>query len=148
MKKTILALLLTCSLSTLVNAQHKKGREKIRTYKISYITEKLNLTPDEAEKFWPLYNKYDKKMMQLHREERFNIKRKIKNKGGIDNITEKESEDFLKKIRLLSQERYKIKADFHNKISKVLPYKKILTLEITEHDFHRNLIKKFKRKKI
>jgi hypothetical protein len=31
-------------------------RAKIEMFKVQFITEKLNLTKDEAEKFWPVYN--------------------------------------------------------------------------------------------
>jgi len=34
----------------------KQQREKLELFKIQFVTKKLNLTPAEAEKFWPLYN--------------------------------------------------------------------------------------------
>jgi hypothetical protein len=34
----------------------KQQREKLELFKIQFITKKLDLTPTEAEKFWPLYN--------------------------------------------------------------------------------------------
>jgi len=32
--------------------------EKLKALEIAYITKQLNLTPEEAEKFWPVFNKY------------------------------------------------------------------------------------------
>jgi len=32
--------------------------ERIEVLKMAYITKELNLTPDEAQKFWPVYNNY------------------------------------------------------------------------------------------
>ena len=61
MKKIIIYIpvFLFCSLS--IFAQKKReSREKIRTLKIAYVTEKLNLTENEAQKFWPIYNTYNK----------------------------------------------------------------------------------------
>lgn len=147
MKKLILTLIVFSIFATTANAQFKKGREKIRAYKVSFLTEKLDLTSDEAEKFWPIYNKYDKKMMDLHREERVSIKKRIKENGGIEKLSEKESKEILKNITTINRQRYEIKAKFHKRISNILPYKKILALEIAEHDFHRSLFKKYKRKK-
>ena len=147
MKKLILTFIVFSIFATTANAQYKKGREKIRAYKVSFLTEKLDLTPDEAEKFWPIYNKYDKNMMSLHREERVSIKKKIKENGGIEKLSEKESKEILKNIQTINKQRYEIKAKFHKQVSKILPYKKILALEIAEHDFHRSLFKKYKRKK-
>ena len=34
----------------------KEQRERLELFSIQFITKKLNLTPAEAEKFWPLYN--------------------------------------------------------------------------------------------
>lgn len=147
MKKILLFIFALGFFASTANAQHKKGRERIKAYKISFLTEKLNLTPKEAEKFWPIYHKYDKKMMQLHRDERYNIKKQILKNGGVEKLSEKDSEDILKKIRNIAKQRYEIKTMFHNNISTILPFKKILTLEIAEHEFNRKLFKKFKDKK-
>lgn len=46
----------------LTNAQEASdsgnGREKIKMLEIGYLTRQLNLSTREAEKFWPLFNKY------------------------------------------------------------------------------------------
>jgi len=34
----------------------KEQRERLESFRIQFITKKLNLAPAEAEKFWPLYN--------------------------------------------------------------------------------------------
>ncbi len=39
--------------------------EKIQSLKIAFITQKLQLTPDEAQKFWPVYNQYDKEVHSI-----------------------------------------------------------------------------------
>jgi hypothetical protein len=39
--------------------------EKIQSLKIAFITQKLQLTPDEAQKFWPVYNQYDNEIRSL-----------------------------------------------------------------------------------
>jgi hypothetical protein len=39
--------------------------EKVQALKIAFITNKLQLTPDEAQKFWPVYNQYDNEVRSL-----------------------------------------------------------------------------------
>jgi Spy/CpxP family protein refolding chaperone len=39
------------------------GNGKLRTVIIGYITRQLELTETEAQKFWPIYNEYEKEMM-------------------------------------------------------------------------------------
>ncbi len=57
MKNILLILVVFVFTTTTVEAQ-KMNRERIKLLKISYITDAINLTPTEAEKFWPVYNLY------------------------------------------------------------------------------------------
>lgn len=50
-------------LPTLLWAQRRTDEatiEMIKTKKIAFITEKVGLTSQEAEKFWPVYNQLEK----------------------------------------------------------------------------------------
>ncbi|RKF03155.1 hypothetical protein C8N26_2145 [Tenacibaculum lutimaris] len=148
MKKNILLLLFLLIGNLVTQAQTRKGdSEKIRAFKVAFLTEKLDLTEKEAEKFWPLYNVYDKKMMQLHRDERRSIKKRIMADGGLDNLSESESKQIIEKINAVSKEQYETKNEFYSKLTKILPYKKILRLEVAEYEFHRKLIRKLKGEK-
>lgn len=147
MKKLIL-FTISILFSISVNAQfNKKKKDKIRAYKVAFLTEKLELTESEAEKFWPIYNTYDKKMMTLRREARIGIKKTIKEKGGLDKLSENEAKAIIEKMNELALKRHKLKTDFHTKITKVISYKKLLQLEISEHEFNRKLLRKLRHRK-
>jgi hypothetical protein len=57
MRKVLLIIFLCISSAYFCNAQVKDSDE-INTVKIAYITNQLNLTPTEAQQFWPIYNRY------------------------------------------------------------------------------------------
>lgn len=86
MKKFILTLILFTGTFSLVKAQDtrldtKEGRyEKIQSLKIAFITQKLELTADEAQKFWPVYNLYETDIRQVIKD----------NKSGGDAIDNEE----------------------------------------------------------
>lgn len=68
MKKLYLILSFICS-AALATAQDvpeadvsEKKQQDIQALKVAFITKELELTPDEAQKFWPVYNQYDKEM--------------------------------------------------------------------------------------
>jgi hypothetical protein len=42
-------------------------REKVESMRIAFITHRLNLTPDEAKAFWPVYNSYRHDLTTLRR---------------------------------------------------------------------------------
>jgi hypothetical protein len=46
-------------------ADNTKQEEKIQTLEIAFISRKLNLNPEEAQKFWPVYNEYKKEVRQI-----------------------------------------------------------------------------------
>ncbi len=61
MKRFVTALLaLAVSFSVFAQKGPEKDRERIQAEKIAYITQELDLSPSEAEKFWPLYNEVQK----------------------------------------------------------------------------------------
>lgn len=144
MKKTLLITLFFFSIA--INAQHKKGKEKIRALKIAYLTEKLDLTPNESEKFWPLFNQYQKKRRSLFSFERKQLKQRIEQEDTVNNLTDNEAQEILKKIHEFKAERYKHEVKFQQELVNILPAKKILILETTQRSFNKKLLNKLKDK--
>ena len=70
MKKLIFISFITFFSFVVLSAQEKHGPgpeifEKIKAEKISFFTSKLDLTPAEAQAFWPVYNEYEKKKFDI-----------------------------------------------------------------------------------
>lgn len=53
-----------------VHAQDGDGRQKIESAKIGYITNRLNLTTEQAPQFWAVYNEYSARKHDLSRKVR------------------------------------------------------------------------------
>ena len=77
MKKYIFLILITFSSIFVIAQDDNNKAERIQALKIAFITQKLQLTGDEAQKFWPIYNQYEVDLKHLN----------IQNKSGdvIDN---------------------------------------------------------------
>ncbi len=113
----------------------------MKALKTAFITDRLDLSSDEAEKFWPVYNQYEKELHQLQVVERMAILDQIAEKGGVSKMTEKESSDLLQKILDLNE---KINLKEKNKylaLKKVISSQKILKLIKVEESFKRELFK-------
>ncbi|MCB0697691.1 MAG: hypothetical protein KDC07_10020, partial [Chitinophagaceae bacterium] len=69
MRKTGLFLLTMLLAVTTVIAQPDRDHkhDRIKALKIAYITEKLDLTSEQAQKFWPVYNRYEKEKWDTRR---------------------------------------------------------------------------------
>jgi hypothetical protein len=66
MKKIILILTVLLSSFSVTFAQDPGDdltkQEKIRSLYVAYVTQQLQLTPDEAQKFWPLHTQFEADM--------------------------------------------------------------------------------------
>ncbi len=58
MKKYLILIVVLSVLVNVTNAQ-QQGEKRLEAIKIAYITQQLALTPEEAQTFWPTYNKYE-----------------------------------------------------------------------------------------
>jgi hypothetical protein len=99
MKKFVLFLVLITASFSLVKAQDDKDKrsEKIQALKIAFITQKIELTSDEAQKFWPVYNRYETEIRQAYRDSR-NGGDAIDNEEKVLNVKKKYRAEFIKVI--------------------------------------------------
>jgi len=65
MKKLLFLLFFIIITSSTVFAQKQMKKQRVKALKTSYINNALNLTPKEAENFWPIYNIYSMKIQKL-----------------------------------------------------------------------------------
>jgi hypothetical protein len=147
MKKLILILLV---ISTVSYAQNNNGRcsnyERITSLKISHITEELDLTSSEAEKFWPIYNEYNEAIMAIRKEQRSDCNIQLR-KEGIDALTDKEANILIDKMLAIKTKEFNYKKELISNLKGILPPKKIIRLQQAEHSFKEKLLKRLKEKK-
>ena len=148
MKKliTFVWISLFCILS--LSAQERKAnRDKIKALKIAYLTEQLNLTPSEAEKFWPIYNIHDKKKRFFRNKIRSEIEKVTKENGVLNAVSEEDAERLVS-LKLSTEKKiYKAHENFIDELKNIISYKKIIKLEIAEMEFGRKLMKRYRSKK-
>ncbi|PXY42791.1 sensor of ECF-type sigma factor [Flavobacterium cheongpyeongense] len=120
-------------------------REKIKAYKVSFLTTELELTSNEAEKFWPIYNAFDDKQFELRHEKMKTYLRKL-NDDNVNSLSEKEAATLLSQIESTDKELYFLREKYMNNLRKVLTAKKILKLKKSEDDFNRKLLRQYKEK--
>lgn len=136
MKKILfLAASLIFALNVFAQPQGGRLHDKMQAQRIAFITQRLDLSPEESQQFWPIYNQYTEKLKQIRLEK--------PEKPMID-MTEAEAEkailgDFDKEARELE-----LKKEYYQKLKKVISVKKISRLYIAERDFRTELLKRLK----
>lgn len=138
MNKVILLVLV---LVTTVSFGQRGNREKIKSLKIAFITDRLELTGTEAEKFWPVYNSYEVQRESLRQKERSEIREKIKD---VQTLSETEAKNLLKQFTEFKATEEELNTDYLNDIKKVLSAKKTLLLLSSEEEFKRRLLKQYR----
>ncbi len=136
MRYSLLILLLSSTL--MVSAQDKRPmKENVEAMKIGFITERLQLTPEEAQKFWPVYNQYTDETDKLRMSRHKNMKEAREN---MEEMSEADAEKFVDNELAMRQEELDILKKYHPQFKKVLSSKKVARLYRTEEDFKRKLL--------
>lgn len=127
------------------NGKIDEKREKIKAFKVSFLTTELELTSTEAEKFWPIYNAYDDKQYELKYLKMKTYIKQLKDEN-LKNLSDKEAVTLLSQIESTDKEIYQLREKYMNSLKKVLPAKKILLLKKSEDDFNRKLLQQYRDK--
>jgi hypothetical protein len=143
MEKTIkfgiLVLLLFAQFSLI--AQKVKIKDRIEPLKIAYITQKLGLTSEEAQKFWPVYNKFNDDLQKL----RSSTKDKLADElSELASMSETDAEKTLNEMLNYKISEAEMIKKYASEFKKVLPIKKVVMLYKAENDFKRELLKKLR----
>jgi Spy/CpxP family protein refolding chaperone len=116
-------------LLTLPALAQNQDRQKIESAKIALITNRLNLTADQAQQFWPIYNEYSDKRKDISRQ-----LRKSNKPGGSEAITE------LNESVELKQKLVDLEKDYNAKFLRVISPQQLQELHNTERMFNKMLI--------
>lgn len=131
MKKLLLVLLafIFCLSAETTFAQNTK-KEKIESLKIAFVTKKLDLSPEESQIFWPVYNQYQKEIGDLI------LQRRAAQK---DSDTDAVDEDLDIEGKIVD-----VRKKYRKEFSRVLSPEKINQFYQAEREFREELIKQLK----
>lgn len=145
MRRAILIGIVLC-LGVAAWSQGRGQLERIKAFKTGYLTQELDLSSDEAEKFWPIYNEYEKKIFELRVEKRRAEREKMNSMGGPDSLSDEQATEFLNNLFLNESAVIETRQELYGELRQVLSPKKLLILYKAEADFNRRLLSEFKRR--
>lgn len=119
----------------------RPARERVEAMKVGFLTQRLNLTPEEAKVFWPVYNKYQDELETLRKSRRENL---INAKQNFDEMSEKDVEKTVDSELGFRQSELDLQKKYHGQFKQVLPIKKVAKLYKAEEDFKRELLDRIK----
>ena len=119
-------------------------KEKVEAMKIAYLTNKLELSPTEAQQFWPVFNEFEAKIQAIRQSRR---KDSREGQDNLDQLSDKEVESLIDSEVALRQKELDVMKEYHSKFKAVLPIRKVAKLYRAQEDFKRELLKKIQERK-
>jgi len=118
--------------------QDQNVRDKIEAARIAYITDQLQLTPAEAEKFWPIYREFAEKRRE--------IRHQLRNARNTNpNQTDEELVDQQFKAK---QQELDLEKDYSGRLIKVISAQKLRSLPQAERKFRQMILEQIQRRQM
>jgi len=137
MKKIIIFLLIILIYPVSRSSAQNTNLEKLNNYKIGFFTKRLNLTSEEAEKFWPVYNEYQVQRNQIQLEKMKLNRTFNQSEGTLSDSQLGEIGD--KYVDCIVQESA-LAVTFHKKLKTVLPPDKVIMYYQAENQYKVQLL--------
>ena len=144
MKKTLILLGVITLVSAGLRAQELRSADRIESEKIAFFTRHLNLTPDEAKDFWPVYNELTQKRGELNKEKNEVLRSLNQNFKTMD---DKEIEEGGDKLIELTLQEAELAKKYHQEFKKVLPPVKVIKLYQVEKQFRGILLEQLRNRR-
>jgi hypothetical protein len=136
-----MGLILLCGISY---AQTGSGMDKIKSLKIAFITERLNLSSDEAAVFWPVYNEHEANIDALRLRERNEIRDKLRN---FRNMSDAQIQNLMDEYLALENERNRLNTAFLKRMANLISARKTFLLIKAEDDFKKRLLQQIQQRR-
>lgn len=137
MKKIlIMALLALWVVPTLVLAQKTEAsydKEKLESARVAFITNRLDLKPEQAEKFWPLFNKYNDERSQMM-EQLSSL-----NRNSMEETSDAKAKEIIQQRFVLQQKMLDNERQFMDAITKVITPVQAVKLSGVNREFTRQV---------
>lgn len=119
--------------------------ERIKALRVAFISDRLNLTAEEAQRFWPIFNAFDEKQMELQKQKRL-LMFKLRPENA-SRLSEKESAQLMDEDERLEDEIQNQKRQLVKNLQGVIPNQKILMLRQLEIEFKQKLLEQIKNRR-
>lgn len=122
--------------------QSKEARQRIESARIALITERLGLTPEQAEKFWPVYNEYNiqrKNLVQEMQNARKNV--------DMNNMSEEQGKELMNLGLDIKERQLQLEKTYSGRLTEVISTKQMLSLRKAEEDFRKMIIQRLEERK-
>lgn len=132
--KRIVFILLLIHLALTGYGQNKS----VESARVAFISQKINITPVQAEKFWPLYNELNDKKTEIRK----SVREQYHQLAQASEQTTEKIKQHVQQIAALKHEDINLEKDYYVKYLFVITPKQLADLMAAEKEFQKILLKK------
>lgn len=121
-------------------AQNERRLEKIESARVAFLTNRLNLTPEQAQKFWPLYNEYDGRRREIR-------KRAAGRMRELATLSDAQLQGAVNDMLQARQDELNLDKDYLTKFQKAISLRQVVMLYRSERDFTKFLLRKMEERR-
>lgn len=136
MRKVFMVVIWATLYYTTAFSQNDNAKDKIEAMRIGFITQRLALTPEESQQFWPIYNQYADRLKQIRLEAR--------SPRPLITLNDEETEKFIMSNFDKDIKEIELKKEYFIKYKKILNVRRVALLQTAERDFVEQVLKKWK----
>jgi CO/xanthine dehydrogenase Mo-binding subunit len=144
MKKLSLLVILFFSITLYASAQRPENRRnEIETYKVKYLTDKLELSAAEAKIFWPIYKNWQAEQAALRKErgQKMISFRKIEE---IEALSDVQVQSLINNELNIKQKALNIDKKYYNQLKSQLPIKIVGKYYRAQETFKKELLNRYR----
>lgn len=110
--------------------------ERLESARVAYITDKLALTPEQSQRFWPIYKEYTEKRRSLRRQGG-GLRRK-----DLTAMSDKDIQTAMDQQFAVRQGELDLEKEYVSRFQKAITLRQVAQLHQAEREFTRALIKR------
>ena len=109
---------------------------QLENAKIAFITNRVTLTQDQAQKFWPLYHEFSGRRREL------NLNGRLLRHNVTEGMTDQQLRDNFNQSFAVRQQELSLEKEYFEKFQKVISLRQVARFYLAEHDFTKEVIKR------
>ena len=139
---SIIALLIISAFT--VKAQGQEDLDRLTAYKIAFFTQRLSLSSEEAEKFWPVYNDFSARKSKIQLDRVALMRYAMQNEA---NLSEEELVSTADKLAQSFVDEANLTVTFNADLKKILPPAKVIKLFQAENQYKQQLLRELNQRR-
>jgi len=137
----LLIIFFTCTFALKAQDTPTEKEQQIKSQKIAFFTDKIGLTPEEAQVFWPIYNNYWAKKNDIIADRKEKMTYFAENN---EKMSHEEMIEYADQYIHYEMELAALLDQYHKEFKEILPIDKVMKIYLADYEFKAYLLKKIR----